>query len=179
MRKIKFVASRFDACWSYKLSDGRLIEIMSLDGKFSINYNTPFNLETGEIAELPKDAPIMGRDLPDYAPEGFTTLNNLKAQGNGETVYCYDEHDVYVGCRPVMTATKVEKILKNFKKHGFNVTADALHHNYSAWRCDMKSGYRDEKNGYHLFTPCGCNPLSFRATTLNEHCTDWQETYKC
>lgn len=166
MKKIKFIKSRLDAQWSYELSDGRLIEILSLDGKFSINYGTPFNLETGEIA-------------PNGSLDGFTTLNKLKAQGNGKTVYCYDEYDVNLGYNPRITGAKIDKIIKEFKAHGFNVTADALHHNYNAWRCDMKSGYRDEENVYHLFSPCGCNPLSFRATTLNEHCKDWQETYSC
>ena len=42
---------------------------------------------------------------------------------------------------------------------------------------DLKSGYRDEKNGYHLFTPCGCNPLSLRATSLEKE-LDWQTTYE-
>ena len=41
----------------------------------------------------------------------------------------------------------------------------------------LKSGYRDEKNGYHLFTPCGCNPLSFRVSSLEPE-LDWQITYE-
>ena len=67
--------------------------------------------------------------------------------------------------------------LKEFKDNGLNVTKEAIMHNYQAWRFDEKSGYRDEENNYHLFSPCGCNPLSFRATTLHEKCADWQHTY--
>ena len=71
----------------------------------------------------------------------------------------------------------IKKTIEEFKSHGFNVTREALMHNYHAWRDDYKSGYRDEKNGYHLFTPCGCNPLSFRASELSAE-TDWQDTYE-
>jgi hypothetical protein len=69
-------------------------------------------------------------------------------------------------------------IRKEFIDNGFNITMEALRHNYEAWCCDLKSGYRDEENGYHLFSPCGCNPLSFRASELNYGCT-WQTTYEC
>ncbi len=73
----------------------------------------------------------------------------------------------------------VPAIQKYFKKNGFNVTEEAILHNFNAWMCDMKSGYRDEVNGYHLFTPCGCNPLSFRVSELHKPCEDWQQTYEC
>lgn len=56
------------------------------------------------------------------------------------------------------------------------VIEDAIKHNFNAYLMDMKSGFRDEINGYHLFTPCCHNPLSFRLTTLNKNC-DWQTTY--
>ena len=36
---------------------------------------------------------------------------------------------------------------------------------------------RDDGNGYHLFSPCGCNPLSVRLSTLHDLCSDWQVTY--
>ena len=74
---------------------------------------------------------------------------------------------------------KIKKIIAEFRENGFNITREAILHNYKAWRYDMKSGYRDEENNYHLFSPCGCNPLSFRATTLHKNCADWQHTYTC
>lgn len=70
----------------------------------------------------------------------------------------------------------INKLIEFFKKKGFNVTEEAIQHNLYAYKYDMKSGYRDEKNGYHLFTPCAHNPLSFRLTSLNKNC-DWQKTY--
>lgn len=73
----------------------------------------------------------------------------------------------------------IDKVIAEFQDNGFNVTREAIEHNYNAWRFDMKSGYRDEENGYHLFTPCGCNPLSFRCSSLEEGCEDWQITYVC
>jgi len=76
-----------------------------------------------------------------------------------------------------LTMESFNKIIAEFREHGFNVTVEALRHNYSAWLGDLKSGYRDEKNGYFLFTPCGCNPLSFRASSLDSR-LDWQTTYE-
>ena len=48
----------------------------------------------------------------------------------------------------------------------------------NAWSLGGKSGYRDDANGYHLFTPCGDNPLCFRLSTLDKR-LDWQTTYIC
>lgn len=64
--------------------------------------------------------------------------------------------------------------LDAFHKRGYNVTDDALKHNLTAWRKDLRGGYRDDANGYFLFSPCGCNPLSFNATKLVEGLY-WQE----
>ena len=78
MDKIKFIASRFDAETSWQLNDGRIIDITGMVA------DRPFNLETGEISKTicdPKRS--MANGLPDDAPDGFTTLNNLYAQGNG------------------------------------------------------------------------------------------------
>lgn len=120
----------------------------------------------------------------------FPTINELIAEGKLETKSFLNTHDIYfhekVFCRtnskcPYMFPKKnLERVINEFKEHGFNVTEEAIQHNYNAWLYDLKSGYRDEENGYHLFTPCGCNPLSFRATNLDdEFCKDWQTTYEC
>ena len=177
MAKIKFIASRKDAQWSFRLNDGRLIEVLGFE-KFSIRYDTPFSLETGEIIERDKEWPRFGENLPDYVPSGYTTLNNLKAQGMGDTVYCYDEYEIMLGRPSGLTDGRVKKLCDEFKAHGFIVTPDAIKHNFAAWQCDYKSGYRDEANGYHLFSPCGCNDLRFSATTLDDR-MDWQTTYMC
>lgn len=67
-------------------------------------------------------------------------------------------------------------LIEEFKTKGYNVTEEALLHNFSAWKSDYKSGYRDEENGYFLFSPCGCNPLRFHAEKLKENAA-YQRTY--
>lgn len=179
MRKIKFISSRYDAEWSFQLNDGRIIEVLRFDlsepnnpifnpsPRFAILYDTPFCLETGEIYDRQN------------APKDATSLNDLVRLGLGKTVYCYDSFDVDLGWVRSMTQNRVDKICRAFKKKGFNVTPEAVWHQYNEWRCGFKSGFRDEDNGYHLFTPCGGNPFSLRATTLHKYCTDWQKTYIC
>lgn len=177
MKKIKFIKSRKDAQWSFLLNDGRLIEILGFEG-FSIKYDTPFSLETDEIIGRSPEWPRFGASLPDYVPDGYTTLNNLTAQGLGDTVYCYEQYDINMGRPDSLSKKQVKVICDEFNANGFNVTPEAVLHNFSCWLGDLKSGYRDEKNGYHLFSPCGCNDLSFRATTLDDR-LDWQTTYFC
>jgi hypothetical protein len=70
----------------------------------------------------------------------------------------------------------VKEVIKEFEANGFNVTEEAIIHNFEAWKSDYKSGYKDESNGYFLFTPCGCNALRFNATELTDE--DWQKTYE-
>ena len=176
METIKFVKSRFETSNGYQLNDGRIIDVNSLNW----NYGKPFNLETGEIDNTfypPKK--YKGKDgLPDYAPEGFTTLNNLRAQGNGHPVHCYDEYDIVLGEQPQLNDKKIKEIIAEFEEAGHKVTKKAIMHNYCAWLDDFKSGYRDEKNGYHLFSPCGHNPFQLCLTTLHPLCEDWQTTYE-
>ena len=172
MEKIKFVKTRNEAMWGYQLNDGRIID------RTNLRYDTPFNLETGEIYEG-DDLQRTGKNgLPDDAPEGFTTLNNLNAQKLGHEVYCYDEYCINLGDKPKMGDKEINAIIAEFEEAGFKVTKKAILHNFYAWSGSLKSGYRDESNGYHLFTPCGGNPFSLSATTLHELCRDWQTTYE-
>lgn len=60
----------------------------------------------------------------------------------------------------------MDAILSIMEGNGYNVTRQAVIHNYCAWKCGFKSGYRDEENDYFLFTPCGGNNLSFTACRL-------------
>lgn len=177
MEKINFIASRKDAQWSFRLIDGRLIEVLPFSGG-GLMYDVPFSLETGEIIKRSPEWPRFGDGLPDYVPDGYTTLNNLKAQGMGDTVHCYDEYEIMLGRPMWLSDSRVAELCKEFKEHGFDVTPQAIMHNFMAWKVDMKSGYRDEQRGYHLFSPCGCNDLRFAATTLDDR-MDWQTTYEC
>ena len=70
----------------------------------------------------------------------------------------------------------VNNVIREFVENGFNVTEEAIVHNWDAWKDDYKSGYKDERNGYFLFTPCGCNALRFEACELTGE--DWQHTYE-
>ena len=113
-------------------------------------------------------------DIPD--------LTTLVKTGKVEEAEIFRSHEVNVTaftdctCRRKFTEKIIQNILQEFKNKGFNVTREALTHNFRAWHADLRSGYRDEANGCHLFTPCGCNPLSFRVSSLEED-LDWQTTY--
>lgn len=104
----------------------------------------------------------------------FPTLNELVADNKLFCKHCYVEVDL--SYKTFRFTISVKRIQKFFKRNGFNVTEEAIMHNFHAYLLDMKSGYRDEENGYHLFTPCCHNPLSFRLTSLNKNC-NWQTTY--
>lgn len=176
MERLRFINDRKDAQWAFQLTDGRMFEVMTKEGKLVLRYDTPINLTTGEIGKEPDYKPFVEKE---DLPEGFTTLNQLKKEAKGDTVYCYDEYDINLGVPKTMTIRRAIRLAKEFKKHGFNVSSAAIMHNFEAWKAGWKSGYRDEERGTHLFTPCGGNPLCFRATTLEECCSDWQTTYLC
>ena len=114
----------------------------------------------------------------------FPNINQLVKEGKVAEATIYREYEIYLeqfgscGTRRELSEKQIRKMVKEFSENGFKVTREAILHNYNAWRWDMKSGYRDEENGLHLFTPCGCNPLSFRATSLEPE-LDWQTTYAC
>lgn len=162
MDKIRFVKSRFETSNGYQLNDGRIIDVNSLNW----SSDKPFNLETREIHD--------GLDIPD----GFTTINELRKQGNGHEVHCYDEYNINLGEHPQLNDKRIKEIIAEFEEAGHKVTKKAIMHNYCAWLDDFKSGYRDEKNGYHLFSPCGHNPFQLCLTTLHPLCEDWQTTYE-
>lgn len=108
----------------------------------------------------------------------WPTLNQLRASGvDVRDGFPYRSYDIDLPGVRVLTPKRARKIVEEFKANGINVTLDAVMHNYAAWLADFKSGYRGED--FHLFSPCGCNDLSFRATTLDPSCEDWQTTYMC
>ncbi|MCR4799668.1 MAG: hypothetical protein K5860_04095 [Bacteroidales bacterium] len=87
------------------------------------------------------------------------------------------EYTIYLGFPKDLSDINTANIQKEFKQNGFNVSKTAIVHNFNAWKKDYKSGYRDEKNNYFLFTACGCNPLRFTAERLNENSIGYQKTY--
>lgn len=112
----------------------------------------------------------------------FPTLSEILGRGLVQEKKIYQFYDVCPSgfedrfSRIAFTEGRIRSIIADFKEHGFNVSRKALIHNYDAWRNDLKSGFRDDDGGYHLFSPCGCNPLQFRASSLNDY-LGWQDTY--
>lgn len=155
-KEFKYVENKNQFTWGFQLNDGRII-LVADEEKFRLRFDEPIMVD-GEV----------------------TTLNDLKANGKGKEVFPYEEYAINnIKGENNLSDKDLLRIQRKFQKNGFNVTFEALFHNYQAWFIGLKSGFRDEQNGYHLFTPCGGNPLSFRATTLCDNCKDWQFTYEC
>ena len=154
MKTPTFHKTRFDCQRGLKLTDGRIIEIQDKQGNLTMRFNDEFLLDNIT-----------------------TTGNYLIENKQAVEVFPYEEYNIRLNRIINLSEKKINKILDEFKKNNFNVTREAIEHNYEAWLNDRTSGYRDEKNGYFLFSPCCCNPLEFSATTLVDFCSGWQETY--
>jgi len=171
---LRTVADRLDTQYGVLLTDGRIISLYNEDNQFYLRWDFPIDLETMTYE-------------PRLADEnnGEISLNSLDRIVIAGVVKCYDECNYYHGTYPEdFTCPEQERLEINrieafFKDNGYNVSREAIEHNFNAWLGDMKSGYRDDINGYHLFSPCGCNPLSMCLSTLNTLCDDWQQTYTC
>ena len=173
-KKLRTVADRSETQSGVLLTDGRIISLFNEDNEFYLRWDFPIDLETMTYE-------------PRLADEnnGEISLNSLDRTVIAGEVKCYDEchynRDIYpeaFTC-PEQERLEIDRIESFFKKNGYNVSREAIEHNFNAWLNDMKSGYRDDINGYHLFSPCGCNPLSMRLSTLHILCDDWQQTYTC
>ena len=122
---------------------------------------------------------ISTADKEEYQKSTLPTINDLCQKGIMSEGTCIErEYDIFPDTDgKTLSNADFKAIQKEFKEHGFNVTLKALKHNYECWLNDFNSGYRDERNNYHLFSACGCNPLRFSASTLHKQCEDWQQTY--
>lgn len=147
----------------FRTPDNSISFPLNLD---ELDYMTPIGLEHGRYAER--------FEYRKYEECDYPGINTLIEQGKLIECLYSEEYEVNTDKFPCRCPYK--RIIEEFKANGFNVTREAIKHNYEAWSVDCKSGYRDEENNYFLFTPCGHNPLSFTATRLDEH-LDWQETY--
>lgn len=158
-KEFKIVKSERDCQRGVKLNDGRVIVIWGLkEDEIFLRFDDTILLD-GKI----------------------TTCNDIIAEGKGVEVFGYKQYYIETKSKypKKLSKTAIKEIIKEFKKNGFCVTESAIRHNFECWQEDLKSGFRDSKNGYHLFTPCGCNRLSFTATELREGLEDWQKTYWC
>lgn len=107
----------------------------------------------------------------EYAASSLPTISELVAEG---TLKVVDEiEELNITGRDV-DLRDFDAVIAFAKEKGFNIEREALVHNVENWKMDYKSGYRGKE--CHVFTPCGCNPLSFCVTKLDER-ADWQKTY--
>lgn len=171
MKKLQIVTDRKDCQWGYQIAEGTILVICDLKGEYQLMWDKPFSIESGVIFD--------NEDEIDAFNKGRTlTLNTLSANKIGKQVHCYDEYYIRVGDIKSLPNKLVKEICKEFKENGFNVTEHAVLTNFANWKVGYKCGYRDDANGYHLFTPCGLNPFSLTATSLVDG-MDWQDTYFC
>jgi hypothetical protein len=146
-----------------------------------------FQLSNGTKVFIPRNF-FIRLDIPNQQwtvdeVEGLPTLNDLVAERKGQWVFPYEQLSYVDETIENRLSENVDNfnpqlVKKWFEERGFKVSIKAIKHNFDAWRFDYKSGFRDEKNGYHLFSPCGCNILSFHLTTLHPTAKEWQKTYE-
>lgn len=153
----------------FQLPNGKLIDV------YSCRYDAKVDLLNEKY--------IPYSDAKEYEMSNLPTFNDLIEQEIVKEVSCIEntyeiEFEKSNRRRFTLSVDDIKKIRKEFKENGFKVSKKAILHNYFAWKGDLKSGFRDSRNKYHLFSPCGCNLLSFRATTLHPKCADWQTTYE-
>lgn len=140
----------------------------------SVTFDAKVNLD---------DMTFIGREEPEYKDSALPTINDLIASKVVEHKSYLETYEIIpkgfdnYRTSKYLTDKMIEQIIAEFKEHGYNVSKRAIYHNYYSWRVNFKSGYKGK--GYHLFTPCGLNPLVFRATKLSSYCKDWQITYIC
>lgn len=166
---IPIITDRKTATGKGMLTDGRYFTVASTgqDMFLPIWYGHRLDLDRMLVTESREE--IASRtDLPD--------LNELVRKGTVINKTIYRSHDIDLGWLRGMSEVRLDNICREFREHEFDVTPEAVMHNWKAWQLDLKSGYRDEANGYHLFTPCRHNPFSLRATSLEPE-LDWQKTY--
>lgn len=155
------------SCRYHQLPDGSMVDV------YAVRYDSKVDIVNKKY---------IGCYDEGYEDCNLPTLNDLYRDGVlGKEGTCIEkQHRIDFSDRKrILTDRDIKKMIKEFKDNGLNVTREAIEHNYQAWKFDEKSGYRDEANGYHLFSPCGCNPMSFRASSLHPKCEDWQITYTC
>ena len=159
MKKFKYL--RTPNYQTFLLPNGKMVDV------YCVLYNSKVDLENGSYIPSTSE---------NFNSSTLPTFNDLVRDNIVKVISCvesfsvdFDEDITY------LTEEDFINTQNKFKDNGFNVSLTALKHNYEAWLNDFKSGYRGKN--YHLFTPCGCNPLSFRVSTLHKKCKNWQTTY--
>lgn len=165
MRKLEFITEKSYKC--FILPNGKVLNV------FPFRWDAKIDLESEMYIPI--------SDKEEYNNSTLPTIADLAKKNIIKVDTCIRfEHSIHFSSRKRNLYKKdIKNIIKEFAENGLNVTEEAIIHNYECWLGDLKSGFRDEKNGSHLFTPCRCNPLQFHATSLEKHPTcDWQTTYE-
>ena len=159
-KKIRLERNENDAFWFHVISLGVDLFIPYWDWSVKVDLERMEYLRMSDEGYNDSPLPTLG-ELGDDIKMGFP----------------YKEFDVVVrnNYNHVLDEKGVKDVIRRFKENGWHVTREAVEHQLGGYKC----GYRDEANGYHLFTPCGGNELAFRLTTLHDSCRDWQITYTC
>lgn len=134
----------------------------------SYYYDAKYDFENGVYYTITDE---------EYKNVGFPTLNDLIKSGELKEVedgYTVEKRRWSRG--EDMTPEVLASIVEEFRANGFNVTEEAVMHNFNCWRSDLKSGFRGED--FFLFSPCGCNELRFDASHLYDADSSWQNTYE-
>lgn len=160
MEKFKYL--RTPNYQTFLLPNGKMLDV------YAVKYDSKVDLKNGIFIPITSS---------NYKKSTLPTMNDLIRKNIVKVVSCVRFYNIMV-TRNVYSLTDEDflHIQQEFRANGFKISIKALKHNYYAWMNDYKSGYRG--NGYHLFSPCGCNTLSFRASTLHKKCKDWQTTYE-
>lgn len=107
--------------------------------------------------------------------DNYPTTQELEVCGLLTKKSAWDEYEISYkeGTEDRYDEKAVQKELAD---NGFNVSLEAIRHNYDAWCDGFKSGYRDTE--CHVFTPAGhINPLRFTVSKLHPFAESWQKTY--
>ena len=128
-----------------------------------------------EMILIPENIEESKQDL-DNGERYFISTKGILTAEDGRDLFdlTEDEQMTTMVCDMKLNA---DKVVEWFEKHNAPITKEAVLHNFDAWQEDKKCGFLDEVNGYHLFSPCCCNPLTFRRSTLHPSCKDWQVTH--
>lgn len=114
---------------------------------------------------------ITRNEESEHATSTLPSINELVANGTLELINEIEELDI---TSDDVDLHDFQAVVAYAKERGFNIEREALEHNFKCWEMDYKSGYRGKE--CHVFTPCGCNPLSYGISKLDDR-VDWQTTY--
>lgn len=174
---VRFINDKSESQWAVIIPDGRMVSLYDENNKFSLKFDTKFNLETGEI--VTQDTPYSDNIVSLNYLAGWREDQKHSNYNKLEEVHCYDEYEICLGEINKLSKYKIGEVVSEFKEHGFDVDKDDVWNLFKSYINGFKTGIRNDERGYHLFCPTFFNPFSIQLSTLHPLCTDWQRTYQC